>query len=262
MPAALRPAARLLLAAALLVAVPAQAGDAGPDAELERIRDLVQTLLPEITRENVTRSAASGLYEVRRGNAFGYITADGRHFLRGELIDLRSGEVLTESRRRVARLEVLNRLSGRAIEFAPPADLAQHTVYVFADVDCEYCRELHREVRRVNALGIAVRYVFYPRQGPESEAFARAQSAYCAPEPRQTLDQLFAGGRLDNADSACDNPVAEQYAAALEIGVKGTPMIVLPDGSVHYGSISAERLQEAVAMTAIPPTPATPMAPR
>jgi thiol:disulfide interchange protein DsbC len=153
----------------------------------------------------------------------------------------------TEASRRGARAEAVKALGARAIEFAPPPDFIEHTVYVYADVDCNYCRQLHAEVRQMNARGIAVRYLFYPRFGPQSEPFRRAQSAYCAPEPAKTLEQLFGGGVLKNARSDCDNPVLEQYNAAVAMGVKGTPMTVLPDGSTVYGYISAQALADALA---------------
>ena len=228
--------------AALALALVAQAAEA-PDADLEKVRDALAVSLPEVQRDDVRRTEAPHLFEVQRGAAFGYITEDGRYLVRGELIDLKSGVVLTEMRRRTARLEAVQKLGTRAIEFSPPADLVQQTVTIFVDVDCNYCRQLHKEVPAFNRHGIRVRYLFYPRFGLQSDAFRRAQSVYCAPEPVKALSQLLAGGSLKDAKTSCDNPVAEQYAAAVAMGVKGTPMMVLPDGSVHYGFIDADALE-------------------
>ncbi|MGQ0620222.1 MAG: DsbC family protein [Panacagrimonas sp.] len=225
-------------------AVTGDSTDSPADAELESVRERLGHLLPEVQRRDVRRAPAPGLFEVQRGAAFGYVTPDGRYLIRGDLIDLLSGEVLTEARRRLARLETVRKLGERAIVFAPPSELIRQTVHVFSDVDCNYCRQLHREMPRINAQGIAVRYLFYPRFGARSEAYKHAQSVYCAPDPRLAMQQFLSGGVVKAAKSDCDNPIAEQYAAAVAMGIKGTPMTILPDGSTLYGYVTAQGLAE------------------
>lgn len=225
------------------------------DARLEAVRDAVQEVFPEVSREDVRPAAAPGLFEIRRGAVYAYVTADGRYLIRGELIDLQSGEVLTERRRRQVRAEAVKRLSDSAIEYAPPTEQLRQTVHIFVDVDCDYCRQLHREVPAINAKGIAVRYLFYPRRGERSQGYADAERAYCATDRRQALDGLFAGQQPEEAKTDCENPVAEHYAAALAIGVKGTPMIVLPDGGILYGYVSAAGLEQVLAPNMPAPAP-------
>lgn len=246
---------RGLIAACIALLLSACAASTGPRrGELEAVRDRVQQVLPEVLREDV-RPAAAGLYEIQRGSAFGYVTADGRYFLRGDLIDLHSGEVLTESRRREFRAATVQRLDATAIVYAPPAEQIKQTVHIFVDVDCDYCRQLHKELPAMNAKGIAVRYLFYPRRGEKSEGYGQAQNAYCAADPRIALDTMFSGRVLDEARTDCENPVAEQYRAALSIGVRGTPAIILPDGSLLYGYQSASGLQEILEPAPQAPTP-------
>lgn len=239
-----------LLAIGVLGGCALNPGDPSADAELQSVRQRLGQLLPEVQPDDVRRAPAPGLFEVQRGAAFGYVTPDGRYLIRGDLIDLQTGEVLTEARRRGARLDTLKKLADRAIEFAPPPDQIRQTVYVFADVDCNYCRQLHREMPQVNARGIAVRYLFYPRFGPKSEAFKHAQSVYCAPDPRGAMQQFLGGAGPKDAKSDCDNPVAEQYAAAVAMGIKGTPMTILPDGGTLYGYVGVEALAEALHLNA------------
>lgn len=218
-------------------------------AELDAVRDRVQQVLPEVRREDVRPAAAAGLYEIQRGSLFGYVTGDGRYFLRGDLIDLQSGEVLTESRRREFRAATVQGLDATAIAYAPPSEKIEHTVHIYVDIDCDYCRQLHQELPAMNAKGIAVRYLFYPRRGEKSEGYGQAQNAYCAADPRLAIDTMFSGRPLADARTDCENPVAEQYRAALSIGVRGTPAIILPDGSLLYGYMSADGLKEILAPT-------------
>lgn len=238
--------ARAVLAVLLagVIGVAGAADENIEDAELESVRDRVLQVVPDIRREDVRRAPAPGLFEVQHGMAFAYATADGKYLLRGDLIDLESGVVLTELSRRAARARSLHKLGETAVAFNPPDGPIRHTIFIYADVDCRYCRALHREVPRLNEKGVAVRYLFYPRKGERSPSFKQAQSVYCASDPRVALDTLFRGKALKDARTDCDNPVAQHLAMALALGVKGTPMVILPGGRVLYGQVGADALVE------------------
>ena len=49
--------------------------------------------------------------------------------------------------------------------FSPAAENIKATITVFTDIDCGYCRKLHQEVPALNDMGVAVRYLAYPRAG-------------------------------------------------------------------------------------------------
>ena len=59
--------------------------------------------LPDVQRQNIVRSPAPGLYEIHQAHAFGYVTADGRYLVSGDLIDMQSGARLTDQRRNQER---------------------------------------------------------------------------------------------------------------------------------------------------------------
>ena len=60
----------------------------------------------------------------------------------------------------------------------------QYTITVFTDVDCEYCRKLHSEMAELNRLGVRVRYMFFPRTGPEHGELAQGRSGLVLGEPQ------------------------------------------------------------------------------
>lgn len=218
------------------------AGLASADPELERVRDVLADRLPEVRREDVRRAPAAGLFEVRRGEVYGYVTADGNYLVLGDLVNLETREKLSETQRRSLRLAAMEKLGTRSIAFAPAQDRVRHTVYVIVDVDCVYCDELHREVKDMNARGIALRYVFYPRRGPGSESFQSAVAAWCAEDQQDAVTRLLKGDKLKDAKTDCENPIAEHHAAAADAGLNETPLLVLPDGSVFRGPITAPAL--------------------
>lgn len=68
------------------------------------------------------------------------------------------------------------------ILFAPPKYTS--TVTVFTDVDCGYCRKLHKQIGDYNARGIKVRYLLFPRSGPDTESWTKAEQVMCAKDRR------------------------------------------------------------------------------
>ena len=202
-----------------------------------------------ISADNVRPSPVAGLYEIQHQREFAYVTADGRYLLRGDLVDMKTGEELTENRRRVDRLDVLAKLgSKKLIEFAPPPPMAaKYTVTVFTDIDCGYCRKLHSEIAQYNAKGIAIRYAFYPRSGPDTDSWHSAEAVWCAADQRKALTDAKAGSQIKLKGKACENPVAEEYQLAQDMGIRGTPMMVLPNGDIYPGYVPATQLAAKLA---------------
>ena len=233
-------AAALLAAAAALM--PVRAADDAAAADT-----IAKTL--GIEPGNVRPSPIAGVYEIQHQREFAYVTADGRYLLRGDLVDLKSGEELTENRRRVDRLEVLAKLGPKKfIEFAPPPPVAaKYTVTVFTDIDCGYCRKLHSEIAQYNAKGIAIRYAFYPRSGPDTDAWRSAEAVWCSADQRKALTDAKAGAEVRLKGKVCENPIAEEYQLAQDLGIRGTPMMVLPNGDVYPGYVPAAQLAAKLA---------------
>lgn len=215
----------------------AEAAQAQPVAtgELESVLAALKTTLPELNVEQVTATPLPGIYEIQVGMNFGYVTKDGRYLIAGDLTDLQTQRTLTEDRRRVARLALVDKIgSDKMIEFPATQLPAKYTVTVFTDIDCGYCRMLHRQIADYNAEGITVRYAFFPRSGPNTESFYKAEEVWCAADRKQALTTAKAGGALPT-DKSCDNPVSEHLQAAAALGLRGTPAIILPDGEMMPG---------------------------
>ncbi len=194
-------------------------------------------------------SPAEGMLQARWGSNFAYVTPDGGHVIYGDMLDLRTGEEITEASRKAMRLAALSRLD-EVIEFLPEKKAAQ-IITVFTDIDCGYCRKMHAEIASYHAEGIGVRYVFYPRSGPGTESFRKAEAVWCSADRKKALTDAKAGAPM-KGDSSCANPVLTEYQLGQEVGLRGTPMIILPDGEVINGYVPAASLaaQFALAKTA------------
>jgi thiol:disulfide interchange protein DsbC len=118
--------------------------------------------------------------------------------------------------------------------FAPRE--TKHTVTVFTDVDCTYCRKLHAEMKQYNDLGIRVRYLFYPRSGPDSESWTKAEQVWCSANRNEALTRAKRGDSL-TAKACANNPVARDYELGQDVGLRGTPAIILPSGELLGGYV-------------------------
>ena len=216
------------------------------DPQLEKVRKTVIANLPGVEKDMITPSAAPGIYQIQKGSMFGYVTGDGRYLIQGDMVDIISGEELTENQRQLARVSVLKQFGpDSVIEFAPKNP--KYVVTVFTDIDCGYCRKLHAEIKDYNDQGIAIRYLFYPRSGPNTESFAKAQSVMCSGDRKEALTQAKRGVTI-TASANCPNPVQKQYEAGEALGINATPMLVLPDGEIVRGYVKAGSLAQRLAL--------------
>lgn len=188
--------------------------------------------------ESVRPSPAPGIVEVQVINGpLLYATEDGGYFfLNGDLHQVSvSGAVnLTEERRSLARKEQLAAVSLEDMVVFSPKGEPRDYVSVFTDVTCFYCQKLHREVDQLNAKGVEVRYLAFPRGGINSDGAKKLATAWCADDQQTTLTELKAGMDLPVNDCA-DSPIAAQYQLGQEMGVSGTPAIITSSGMMIPG---------------------------
>ncbi|HID49750.1 MAG TPA: DsbC family protein [Chromatiales bacterium] len=229
---------RLWLATFLsaVLSFPATAADAG----LEQARAALQKMVPDASADAVQPSPIPGLYQVFLPPEMFYISADGKFAVTGDILDLEKGENLTRKVRDQARIDAINNVGeNNMIVFGPKT--AAHTITVFTDIDCGYCRKLHSEMDNYNKAGIRVRYMAYPRAGPGSESWDKAVAAWCAKDRNKTLTLAKQG--QDIPMRKCDNPVAMEYQLGDRIGVRGIPAIVTESGQIIPGYVPADRLK-------------------
>ncbi len=229
----------LLLAALPLLAEPA--GDlAGQLRNAVRAHDpAAQVAAPE-------RSPVPGLYLTHIDGVSGYVTADGRYFIVGDMLDLASRSNVTETQRQAKRRALLQRVTpAESIVFGPAKP--RHTITVFTDVDCPYCGKLHGELDQLQARGIAVRYLAFPRSGPGTKAWRTMAAVWCAKDRKEALTRATRGEEVRAAGTCSDAVIAKQYALGQQLRIPGTPMIVLSDGTSLGGYVTPEKLVAALA---------------
>ncbi|MCH9696379.1 MAG: DsbC family protein [Gammaproteobacteria bacterium] len=206
---------------------------AAEDPELEAVRAKMDAMFQEIGAENVNASPIDGWYTVHKGSIVAYVSKDGRYLLQGDLIDLDRQMNLSEITRTDARRALISTIDNdQAIVFSPAE--VKHSVTIFTDVDCTYCRKLHAEIDEYLAAGIEIRYMLYPRNGPASASWNTSESVWCARDRASALTAAKLS-RTFESQSCNSNGVTESYMLGQDVGLSGTPAIVFQDGTLVSG---------------------------
>lgn len=209
------------------------AASAADDPKLAAVQQKVTATFEAIEPKDVSKSPVDGWYTVQKGSIVAYISEDGRYLLQGDLIDLDRNINLSELSRNDSRRELVASLKDEQTILFSPSDV-KHSVTVFTDVDCFYCRKLHAQIDGYLERGIKVRYVLYPRNGPASRAWTTSEDVWCS---RDRGDALTAA-KLDRKfqTSKCDaSMISKHYVLGQDVGFSGTPAIVFEDGTLVGG---------------------------
>lgn len=223
----------LAVGATAFAAEPATKAPADPRAEIAK-------KLPGAKVEDIVPSAIKGMFEVRLGGDVAYVTADGRYLISGDMFDIESRTNLTEAGRADTRRKLLAKVDEKdMIVFAPQT--TKHTITVFTDVECGYCRKLHSEIEQINKLGVRVRYMAYPRSGPGTADWAKMESVWCSKDRKGAITQAKLGNNVKGQGCGA-TPVGKQYELGEQMGVRGTPAIFTASGDYIGGYLPPQQL--------------------
>jgi len=208
------------------------------------VRAKVVAKLQGARPEDVAFSPIPGIYEVTMGGLIAYVSADGKYLLSGNVYDLDTQTNLTASRRNSARAKALaSAREDQMIIFSPAKP--KTTVTVFTDVDCGFCRKFHSQMAELNKAGIRVRYMLYPRTGPDTESWRKAEAVWCSSDRKDSLTRAKRGEDV-KAKPCGDAAIRAQYEMGDDLGVEGTPAIFTQSGDYIGGFLTPEQIIHTV----------------
>ncbi len=193
-----------------------------------------------IAADNITESPMQGVYQVDLGNRIVFVSKVGEHLLLGDVFDTRRRVSLSDEIKQAKALAIIGDIEeSEMIVFEP--EETKRTITVYTDVDCPYCRKLHKEVPTLVDNGVKVRYLWYPRSGINTPSYDKAVSIWCAEDQLTAMNDAKLNNKI--VDLSCvPNPVASQYNSGKRVGVRGTPTIVVDDGTIIGGYLPAKKL--------------------
>jgi thiol:disulfide interchange protein DsbC len=202
----------------------------------------VQDAFPNIEITSIEPSPVDGLLQISVGADMYYVSQDAKYLVLGDIYVVTTRDNITEAKRGAVRADYISKMGqDDGVLFA--ADDQKYIVTVFTDIDCPYCRKLHREIDAYNAAGISVRYLFFPRKGPGTPGWAKADAIWCSEHRQQALTDAK-NGVLVEAENCGATPVAAHYKLGKDIGIAGTPAILTANGQLISGYHTADELLE------------------
>lgn len=130
------------------------------------------------------------MWKVKVNNRYIYLMGNGEYAMTGDLLNLKSGQNLTELSRRADVLKKLAEFSNDEIVVYAP-QLEKATPNVFTDSSCPYCKKLHAEIPKLVDAAIKVRCLPYPRGGPNGPGYHALKSVISAKDRHQAITQAI-----------------------------------------------------------------------
>ncbi|WP_016955905.1 bifunctional protein-disulfide isomerase/oxidoreductase DsbC [Catenovulum agarivorans] len=218
----------------LIAAVAVIASTASISFAVEKNYPAINTAVAKLGLQvqDVVDVPLAGMKGVLTDKGLFYVSEDGSMLLHGTLFNLKEG-MKNESEAILSKVRVsqLGKFEAELIEYK--AKNEKYAINVFTDITCGYCRKLHQQIAEYNDLGITIRYLAFPRGGVASQSYRDMVSVWCAQDPAQAMTDAKVKGQI--VAKSCANPVVDHYNFGAQIGVSGTPAIILQDGTLVPG---------------------------
>ena len=217
-------------------------GCANKEPSINDAKESLENKYPNIMISSITKMDQD-FFEIRVRDEIYYLTIDLKHLIAGNIIELSTGNNLTEDSLKKTRLEYLSNINDNDIILYASIE-SKYTITIFTDTSCPYCQKLHNEIENLVANGINIRYVLFSRNGNDAEAYNDMVSVWCSNDKIKALDKLFDNSFVES--NTCENPISGNYSKAMNLKVNGTPMIFFEDGSVIPGYVSSDKIIETI----------------
>ena len=217
--------------------------------DVEKIRAELSKMIPQASDAKITPSPAEGVYQIEIDGNYTYTYISGDYILMGGLYNSKDKSNLGAEAKSAYSLKKLNEVPLEEMIVFGPKD-AKTYINVFTDVSCGYCRKLHNEVSDLTDAGIQVRYLAWPRAGIGSSDYNKYENVWCSKDQQSALTD--AKNNFDRSvqgkPASCETPVAAHWKLGRQLGVNGTPMIYLEDGTLVEGYRPAKQLIEMLGL--------------
>ncbi|MBO1531901.1 DsbC family protein [Psychrobacter sp. F1192] len=217
------------------------------DSDAAVVKSLQDNLQASGIEETITSAVPTdmeGIYWVSAEGLPSFFTDQaGKHIIQGQIISVGDGVPVDISSPLVARTaqEALKNVDESELITYPATGETKAVVYSFTDADCPYCTKLHEEMSDINAHGIEVRYLAWPRN---QQSIPKMEAIWCSEDRMAAMDQAKMGANVQAP--ACESPVAKHMALGASLGVRGTPAIFTESGEQVGGYLPAAQLAQAV----------------
>ncbi len=193
---------------------------------------------------SVTATSMPNIYWVKAEGLPAFFTdATGQYVVQGDIIKVGGAkpEHISANLQAQDAKASLASIDKKDMIIFPAKGQTKTAIYVFTDADCGYCRKFHSEIDEMNALGIEVRYLPWPRS---EQTMPIMEKIWCSSDRKKALTDAKLGMPI-NAPT-CSNPVRKIYALGANLGINGTPAVFDTEGHQHGGYLPLAELAQAL----------------
>ncbi|NRB78015.1 MAG: thioredoxin fold domain-containing protein [Saccharospirillaceae bacterium] len=213
--------------------------------ELKQTKSIIlkklQSIRPDLEFNKVLSTSINNIFEVTYKDGSLFTTQHADFLFTGDILKVEPYGLINmnEQKKSSSTAKTLNDIKKDDL-ITYQAENQKAEIYVFTDISCGYCVKLHKQMDELNALGITVNYLAYPRAGLDSDAYEYLVTAWCDDNPQNMLTQMKLGKGFNT--NSCKNPVASQYKLGQSLNIQGTPAIFLSNGAKVGGYVDAKVL--------------------
>jgi len=223
-----------------------------PKSVQEAISAKLYNARPDLEVSNFRPSPMGGLYKINLNGQLAFVSDDGDFLIAGEMYKVNPGHLinLQEQERMKKEMEFAPKRAGMLsavdqkdlVIYRPEKEVKGH-IYVFTDIDCPFCRKFHSQLEEMLDKGIEVRYLAFPRAGINSRSAQKLATVWCA-DDRESMMTRYKDGENVNLATCEVTPVADHYMLGQDVGIRGTPAVILESGQLIPGAVSADMLAQ------------------
>lgn len=206
-------------------------------ANNEKIIDTMTDLGFPADNLKISDSPLKNFKSVLTNEGIYYVSDDGNFITQGPIYDMRNGSA--ENINNATNLQLIHTIEKNAIVYQ--AKNEKYIIHVFTDYTCTYCKMLHEHIDDYLNEGISVHYYAFPRSGMNSQVAKDMQSIWSMKDRKTAFDNAYKGSKIAPATSMVPY-VQMQYTVGRQLGLTGTPAIILPDGQLLGGYVPAKDL--------------------
>ena len=193
---------------------------------------------------SVTPTPMPNMYWVKVEGLPAFFTdSTGQYIVQGDIIKVGSAKPVRVSEDLLAKdaKDAIATIDKKDMIIFPAKGKTKAVIDVFTDTDCPYCRKLHSEIEQINALGIEVRYLPWPRS---EQTFPIMEAIWCSSDRKAAMTQAAQGMAVNSPQ--CANPVRKIHDLGISMGINGTPAIYDQNGRQLGGYLPAAELAKAL----------------
>jgi thiol:disulfide interchange protein DsbC len=213
-------------------------------ADENSVRQAFQTRFPKMSVESVTKTPFASLYELVIDGQLFYTDEKATYLFSGNLLDLRSGQPRNLTQEAMGKLAASTLAKSTDLAVKRVRGNGRRVIYTFEDPNCGYCKELQKELAKVNDVTI---YTFlWPILSQDS--LEKSKAIWCAKDRAKAWDDTMLKGIVPSGKRDCDVTALEKNGQlAQRFGMRGTPGVYLANGQQIGGFVPADKIEGALA---------------